>query len=1633
LNNVNFGVAPFPIGATTSSGLAAVFASNSPAACAVSGNAVTVVAVGVCSITASQPGDANYAAAAPVTRNFTIGQGSQSITFAPLNDIGPNAGPVSLAATASSGLAVSFASTTPAVCTVSGGIVAIAAPGACSITATQAGNANYLAAAPVTRSFTVNPGLTIITVALPNGAQGETYGQTLTAANGSGALSWALAAGSLPGGISLSASGALSGTPANSGFFAFTAKVADGAGNTAVQALSLQVNAPLLVTTAVLPNGVRGAAYSQTLTAAGGAGVYAWTVSAGSLPAGIVLSGAVLSGTPTAAGAFAFTVRVADDAGVAASRTFSLQVGAPLSISTSATLPNAVTGQPYAVPFLAVGGAGGPYTWSVFSGALPAGLALSPAGVLSGNPSSPGNSSFLVSVSDGVSPPAGLTASLSVYGALFITTEFLPNGTVNLAYGPVILAATGGSGSVAWSAAGLPAGISISAGGALSGASPAAGTFAVAIAAVDPVSGQTRNASLPLTVAAATSALAIGPSNLALGAGLGVSISGAFTPSGGTPPYTWSIAGGALPAGVVLGPGGSIGGSASQAGNYAATVRITDAQAASATAQIMIDILGLTPAALPAGAATVPYSAVFTGVGGAPPYVFSATGLPAGFSLSGGGALSGVAPAPSGFSFQIQASDSAGVSASAAYSLNMGPAPVSIPAPALADGTAGAPYSQTLGATGGNPPYTWSMVAGFVPMGLSLAPSGTIFGNPSVPGAYTFPVVATDASGGIAYATVAILIHPAPLAVTTAGLPSGVMGFEYPPQILGASGGAPPYTFAIASGGLPSGLSLTAGVLGGTSRSVGNFPITVTATDSAGAQAGASLSIDVRPPGCDLVLLSGSLSFSLVTGATATPPAQTVGVQSSVASQAVGYTVAVSPAAVWLSVTGGGATPGWLSVTLTSQALTLPPGSSETWITLTCTSPVCMGKTQSVAVFLNVSSPPAALSVANGLLSFTSTSTPPRAQTQELGIRNSGGGALAVGSIACQSPWCTVGAYPASLAGGPGAQVDVSADPTQLNMGFYRTAVDIVTSAGNVSVPVTLFLSPIGGMTLTPSGAQFQMQAGGAPGNPHGAFRIGVVGGAVNWTASVLPGANWLTLASAGGTASDSQPGNVSFAIQSSVASLAAQAYYGVIEVSASGVVNSPQDFRVVLNVTPPTTSAKPDPQPAGLLFLTTAGGSPAPQTVTVYSDSTIPASYQAAASTETGSWLSASPQAGVTSASSPDRSTVTVGAAGMAQGVYRGGVSYAMSGAGVRTVNVTLIVQPNGVGADGLSAKPRLDAGCAASALVPVATGLVGNFSVAASWPAPLTIVLMDDCGAAVGNGQVEASFGTGDPPLRLSPVSGTVGLYSAIWRPWQSAAQASISVRATAPGLAEATAQITGSVMPNNVPAVAPNGVLLPFDSQIGPALAPGAVVSIYGSNLAGVAAPASSVPLPTSINGVGVRIGGLAAPLFYVSSGQINAQIGSELDALKQYQVVVNSNGAVTAPQTIQLTAATPALAAFPDGSVIAQHWADSSLITAASPARPGEYVVLYLVGMGQTDYPVATGAASPVNPLARVISAPVVTLGGNPVQTLFAGLTPGSVGLYQIDLQVPNVPVDGNLILTVSQGGAVGNATILPVRH
>ena len=160
LPGVMLGVAPLTIIASTDSGLAVSLASSTPGVCSVAGTTVTVVAAGTCSIVASQAGNATYAPAATVSQSFVVTGHPQTVTFGPLSDVSLGTLAFTVNASASTGLPITFSSSTTPVCTVTpGGTVAIVALGMCSITATQAGNATY-AMASVTQSFSVVTGAT---------------------------------------------------------------------------------------------------------------------------------------------------------------------------------------------------------------------------------------------------------------------------------------------------------------------------------------------------------------------------------------------------------------------------------------------------------------------------------------------------------------------------------------------------------------------------------------------------------------------------------------------------------------------------------------------------------------------------------------------------------------------------------------------------------------------------------------------------------------------------------------------------------------------------------------------------------------------------------------------------------------------------------------------------------------------------------------------------------------------------------------------------------------------------------------------------------------------------------------------------------------------------------------------------------------------------------------------------------------------------------------------------------------------------------------------------------------------------------------------------------------------------------
>ncbi len=192
-------------------------------------------------------------------------------------------------------------------------------------------------------------------------------------------------------------------------------------------------------------------------------------------------------------------------------------------------------------------------------------------------------------------------------------------------------------------------------------------------------------------------------------------------------------------------------------------------------------------------------------------------------------------------------------------------------------------------------------------------------------------------------------------------------------------------------------------------------------------------------------------------------------------------------------------------------------------------------------------------------------------------------------------------------------------------------------------------------------------------------------------------------------------------------------------------------------------------------------------------------------------------------------------------------------------------------------------------------------------------------------------------------------------------------------------------------------------------------------------------SVIPLTTSLNNTSVIIGGIAAPLYFVSPGQINAQVPFELTPGASYQVIVNANGALSTPNPIQLAADAPGIAAFAERRhhSATPRWKPGD----GSGAGARQFIVFYVSGMGQTDNQVASGAASPGSPnLARPTepASPDVERSAN-LPIAFAGLTPTLVGLYQVDLQLPAETPNGDLQLVLTQTGGQSNATILAVHN
>ncbi|WP_455430086.1 putative Ig domain-containing protein [Noviluteimonas caseinilytica] len=688
--------------------------------------------------------------------------------------------------------------------------------------------------------------LTIAPATLPGATNGSAYNETLTASGGTAPYSYSVSSGSLPTGVTLSSTGDLTGTPTTAGTYTFTVSVIDANGDFGSQTYSVTVagaNA-LTISPSTLPAATNGSAYNETLTTSGGTAPYTYSVSSGSLPTGVTLSSTgVLTGTPTVAGTYTFTVSVIDANGDFGSQTYSVTVAGANALTISpATLPAATNGTAYNQTLTTAGGTA-PYTYSVSSGSLPTGLALSSTGGITGTPTTAGTYTFTVSVIDANGDFGSQTYSVTVAGAnaLTISPSTLPSATNGTAYTQT-LTTSGGTApyTYAVSSGSLPTGLVLSSTGDITGTPTTAGTYTLTVSVID-ANGDFGSQTYSVTVAGAN-ALTISPSTLPAATN-GTAYNQTLTTSGGTAPYTYSVSSGALPTGVSLSSTGDLTGTPTVAGTYTFTVSVIDANGDFGSQTYSVTVAGantltVTPPTLPNGTNGTAYAQSMAAIGGTGPYTYvvSSGTLPTGLSLASGGALTGTPTVSGSSTFTVSVTDANGNFGSQAYTVAIaGANTLTVTPPTLPNGTNGTAYAQSMAAVGGTGPYTYVVSSGTLPTGLSLASGGALSGTPSVAGTSTFTVSVTDANGNFGSQAYTVAIAGATnLAITPATLPAGTNGAPYT-QAITATGGTPTYAYTITSGALPSGLTLTsAGALSGTPTTSGSYTLTVGVTDANG-------------------------------------------------------------------------------------------------------------------------------------------------------------------------------------------------------------------------------------------------------------------------------------------------------------------------------------------------------------------------------------------------------------------------------------------------------------------------------------------------------------------------------------------------------------------------------------------------------------------------------------------------------------------------------------------------------------------------------------------------------------------------------------------------------------------------------
>lgn len=627
------------------------------------------------------------------------------------------------------------------------------------------------------------------------------YSGQFTRNDGTAPFVYSISSGTLPTGITINTStGEISGTPTDTSYTdrSITVRVVDASGSAAQVTQTIRY-ADVMALSGTLASGVDSVAYSSGFTRAGGHSPYTFAITAGSLPSGLSINSTtgVISGTPAGISSNAITVGVTDAAGVQATRAQTLSVTSgytPVSISgaigngaQNVITASAFTLTPdYSGVVVSGGDAAYSYSWARLSGstAVAASAPASLATAFGGNvaPGANVSATFRLTVTDGTSSATidVVITATNTYVVISISGSVTSNSqNVNTLSAFAIspnyagVSVSGGSGGLTYAWARTAGSTSIGAASPSTLATNFSGTIApsgfLSSTFRLTVSDAFSSATLDVTISVTNTYAALGLSTPLGTATRTVAYSVTLVASGGTAAFTYALVSGSLPAGLSLASGGAITGTPTDvtAGTRSVTFRVTDGYGATADypASLPYQLFPALSYSLGNAMRTRGYTSgpTQTGGHGSGTYALISGTLPTGITLNAStGVLSGT---PTGTSYgtvalQIRYTDTAGNQITASPSLEYRDNLAMSGAPATPAYNGSAYSSSALSASGGFTPYAWSIVAGALPGGLSIASgTGVISGTPSGVGTFNFTVRVADAAG---------FVHDVALSIITA-------------------------------------------------------------------------------------------------------------------------------------------------------------------------------------------------------------------------------------------------------------------------------------------------------------------------------------------------------------------------------------------------------------------------------------------------------------------------------------------------------------------------------------------------------------------------------------------------------------------------------------------------------------------------------------------------------------------------------------------------------------------------------------------------------------------------------------------------------------------------------------------------